>query len=85
MYSRIIGTGSYLPEKILTNFDLEKMVDTSDEWIRSRTGIQERHIAADDEATSDLALPRCAGRDRERRPRRRPTSTSCSSGRRRPI
>ncbi len=55
MYSRIIGTGSYLPEKILTNFDLEKMVDTSDEWIRSRTGIEERHIAADDEATSDLA------------------------------
>ena len=55
MYSRIIGTGSYLPEKILTNFDLEKMVDTSDEWIRSRTGIEERHIARDDEATSDLA------------------------------
>jgi 3-oxoacyl-[acyl-carrier-protein] synthase-3 len=55
MYSRIIGTGSYLPEKILTNFDLEKMVDTSDEWIRSRTGIEERHIASDDEATSDLA------------------------------
>jgi 3-oxoacyl-[acyl-carrier-protein] synthase III len=55
MYSRIIGTGSYLPEKILTNFDLEKMVDTSDEWIRSRTGIEERHIAGDDEATSDLA------------------------------
>jgi 3-oxoacyl-[acyl-carrier-protein] synthase-3 len=55
MYSRIIGTGSYLPEKILTNFDLEKMVDTSDEWIRSRTGIEERHIAGDHEATSDLA------------------------------
>ena len=55
MYSRIIGTGRYLPDKILTNFDLEKMVDTSDEWIRSRTGIEERHIAADDEATSDLA------------------------------
>jgi len=55
MYSRIIGTGSYLPEKILTNFDLEKMVDTSDEWIRSRTGIEQRHIAGDDEATSDLA------------------------------
>jgi 3-oxoacyl-[acyl-carrier-protein] synthase-3 len=55
MYSRIIGTGKYLPEKILTNFDLEKMVETSDEWIRTRTGIEHRHIAADDEATSDLA------------------------------
>ncbi|HZF31286.1 MAG TPA: beta-ketoacyl-ACP synthase III [Gammaproteobacteria bacterium] len=55
MYSRIAGTGKYLPQKILTNFDLEKMVDTSDEWIRSRTGIERRHIAADDEATSDLA------------------------------
>jgi len=55
MYSRIIGTGKYLPEKILTNADLEKMVDTTDEWIRTRTGIEHRHIAADDEATSDLA------------------------------
>ncbi|MEO8464435.1 MAG: beta-ketoacyl-ACP synthase III [Gammaproteobacteria bacterium] len=55
MYSRIIGTGKYLPEKILTNFELEKMVDTTDEWIRTRTGIENRHIAADDEATSDLA------------------------------
>ena len=54
-YSRITGTGSYLPEKILTNADLEKMVDTSDEWIRSRTGIEERHIAADGEYTVDLA------------------------------
>ncbi len=51
----IIGTGSYLPEKVLTNFDLEKMVDTSDEWIVSRTGIRERRIAAADEHTSDLA------------------------------
>jgi 3-oxoacyl-[acyl-carrier-protein] synthase-3 len=57
MNSRIIGTGSYLPEKILTNADLEKIVDTSDEWIRSRTGIRSRHIAADGELTSDLALP----------------------------
>jgi len=56
MYSRIIGTGSYLPGKVLTNFDLEKIVDTTDEWIVSRSGIHERHIAADDEATSDLAL-----------------------------
>jgi 3-oxoacyl-[acyl-carrier-protein] synthase-3 len=53
--SSIIGTGSYLPEKVLTNDDLSKMVDTSDEWITTRTGIKERHIAADDQATSDLA------------------------------
>lgn len=52
----ITGTGSYLPEKILTNHDLEKMVDTSDEWITQRTGIKERHIAADHEAASDLAI-----------------------------
>ncbi|MDR4517334.1 MAG: ketoacyl-ACP synthase III [Nitrosomonas sp.] len=55
MYSRIVGTGSYLPEKILTNHDLEKMVETSDEWIRSRTGITQRHIARDDQKASDLA------------------------------
>lgn len=54
-YSRIVGTGSYLPEKVLTNAALEKMVDTSDEWIRSRTGIEQRHIAADGEHTVDLA------------------------------
>jgi len=57
MNSRIIGTGSHLPEKVLTNADLEKIVDTSDEWIRSRTGICSRHIAAEGELTSDLALP----------------------------
>jgi 3-oxoacyl-[acyl-carrier-protein] synthase-3 len=57
MNSRIIGTGSHLPEKVLTNADLEKIVDTSDEWIRSRTGISSRHIAAEGELTSDLALP----------------------------
>jgi 3-oxoacyl-[acyl-carrier-protein] synthase-3 len=51
----ITGVGSYVPEKILTNADLEKMVDTSDEWITSRTGIKERHIAARDEFTSDMA------------------------------
>ena len=56
MYSRIIGTGGYLPEKILTNLDLESMVDTSDEWIQTRTGIKQRHIAAPDQTTSDLAL-----------------------------
>jgi len=55
MYSRIKGTGSYLPEKVLTNKDLEKMVDTTDEWIFERTGIKERHIAADNETTCDLA------------------------------
>ena len=55
-YSRVAGTGSYLPAKILTNADLEKMVDTTDEWIFDRTGIRQRHIAADDETTSDLAL-----------------------------
>jgi len=54
IYSRIAGTGSYLPEKVLTNADLEKMVETSDEWIQTRTGIRERHIAADDQTTSDL-------------------------------
>ncbi|RMG36485.1 MAG: ketoacyl-ACP synthase III [Gammaproteobacteria bacterium] len=53
--ARITGTGSYLPEKVLTNHDLEKMVATSDEWIRERTGIVKRHIAADDETTCDLA------------------------------
>lgn len=55
IHSRIIGTGSHLPEKILTNADLEKMVDTNDEWIRDRTGIERRHVAADGETTVDLA------------------------------
>jgi 3-oxoacyl-[acyl-carrier-protein] synthase-3 len=54
-YSRITGTGSYLPEKILTNADLERMVETTDDWIVARTGIRERHIAAEGEFTSDLA------------------------------
>ena len=52
----IIGTGSYVPERILTNNDLAKIVDTNDEWITTRTGIRERRIASDDEATSDLAF-----------------------------
>jgi len=56
IYSRITGTGSYLPAKVLTNRDLEQLVDTSDEWIYTRTGIRQRHIAADSENTSDLAL-----------------------------
>lgn len=51
----IIGTGSYVPEKVMTNADLEKIVETNDEWIASRTGIRERRIAAKDEATSDMA------------------------------
>src|SRR5258708_13116094 len=55
MYSRIAGTGSYLPTKVLTNRDLEKLVDTSDEWIRTRTGISQRHVAAEGETTTDLA------------------------------
>ncbi len=53
-YARITGTGSYLPEKVLTNADLEKMVDTSDEWISERTGIRKRHIAGEGETTCDL-------------------------------
>lgn len=55
IYAKITGTGSYLPEMLLTNKALETMVDTTDEWIFSRTGIRERHIAADNENTSDLA------------------------------
>ena len=55
-YSRIVGTGSYLPAKVLTNQDLERMVETTDEWIYTRTGIRQRHIAADGENASDLAL-----------------------------
>ena len=54
--SRISGTGSYLPEKVLTNYDLEKLVETNHDWIVERTGIVQRHIAADGEYTSDLAL-----------------------------
>jgi len=55
IFSRIAGTGSYLPERVLTNFDLEKMFDTSDQWIRERTGIVRRHIAAPGQTTVDLA------------------------------
>ncbi len=55
-FARIIGTGGYLPERVMTNAELEKMVDTSDEWIVTRTGIRQRHIAADNQNTSDLAL-----------------------------
>ena len=55
MYSTIAGTGSYLPEKIMTNADMEKIVATTDEWIQSRTGIKQRHVAAEGETTTDLA------------------------------
>lgn len=56
MYSIITGTGRYLPERILTNFDLEKMVDTTDEWIRTRSGIERRHLSAEGQTTSDLCV-----------------------------
>ena len=59
IYSRIAGTGSHLPEKIVTNHDLEKVMDTNDQWIRERTGICERRMVADDEATSDIAEIAC--------------------------
>jgi 3-oxoacyl-[acyl-carrier-protein] synthase-3 len=55
VYARITGTGGYLPENVVTNKDLEKIVETSDQWIRERTGIEQRHIARDDETTVDLA------------------------------
>lgn len=55
-FARIAGTGGYLPERVMTNKELEDMVDTSDEWIRERSGIKRRHIAADDEKTSDMGL-----------------------------
>jgi len=54
-FSRIVGTGSYLPERILTNADLEKMVETTDQWIQERTGIRERHIVAENETTCDMS------------------------------
>jgi 3-oxoacyl-[acyl-carrier-protein] synthase-3 len=54
-FSQIIGSGSYLPDRVLTNQDLEKMLDTTDEWITTRTGIKQRHIIADDQVTSDMA------------------------------
>ncbi|HEU0225037.1 MAG TPA: 3-oxoacyl-ACP synthase, partial [Steroidobacteraceae bacterium] len=54
-YSRVAGTGSYLPERVLSNAELERMVETTDEWIRTRTGIERRHIAGPDESSSSLA------------------------------
>ena len=55
-YSRISGTGRYLPDKVLTNFDLEEMVDTTDEWIRTRTGVERRHCVEPDQTTSDMCV-----------------------------
>lgn len=60
IYSKITGTGSYLPAKTVTNYDLEKTVDTTHDWIISRTGISERHMAAENEMSSDLALKACS-------------------------
>lgn len=59
-YSRIIGTGRYLPERVMTNFDFEKIVDTSDEWIRTRTGVERRHVVAPDQTTSDMCVESAA-------------------------
>src|SRR5579862_9630492 len=56
MHSRVAGTGGYLPAQVVTNADLERRIETSDAWVQSRTGIRQRHVAADDECTSDLAL-----------------------------
>jgi len=56
IYTKIAGTGRYLPERILTNFDLEQMVDTTDEWIRTRTGVERRHAVAKDQTTSDMCV-----------------------------
>ena len=55
-YSRIVGTGRYLPERIMTNADLEKIVDTNDEWIRTRTGVERRHVCAPDQTTSEMCI-----------------------------
>ena len=55
-YSRIVGTGRYLPERIMTNADLEKIVDTTDEWIRTRTGVERRHVVEPEQTTSDMCV-----------------------------
>jgi 3-oxoacyl-[acyl-carrier-protein] synthase-3 len=55
-YSRIVGTGRYLPERVMTNFDLEKIVDTTDEWIKTRTGVERRHVVEPDQTTSDMCV-----------------------------
>ena len=68
----ITGVGSYVPAKILSNADLEKMVETSDEWITSRTGIKQRRLAAKDEFTSDMAVKAAGARDEDGWHHRRP-------------
>src|SRR5210317_366012 len=55
-FSRIVGTGRYLPERIMTNADLEKIVDTSDEWIRTRTGVERRHVCDPEQTTSEMCI-----------------------------
>jgi len=55
-YTRIVGTGRYLPERVMTNFEMEKIVDTTDEWIRTRTGVERRHVVAEDQTTSDMCV-----------------------------
>ena len=72
---RIAGVGHYAPAKVLTNADLEKILDTSDEWITTRTGMKRRHVAAPDEATSDLAL--AAAKDALSRASRKPSDIDC--------
>lgn len=59
-YSRIAGMGRYLPERVMTNFDLEKIVDTTDEWIRTRTGVERRHVVEEDQTTSDMCVKSAA-------------------------
>ena len=71
----ITGLGCHVPERVVTNDELATMVDTNDEWIRERTGIRERRIAADDEALTDIALPACLPRARDGRCRGRDRST----------
>ena len=75
MAARIVGVGKYLPAKVLTNADLERMVETSDEWIVDRTGIRERRIAADDEIDRHHGRRGRAHGPRDRRPAARTTST----------
>ena len=73
--SLILGTGRYAPARVLTNAELEKMVDTSDAWISERTGIRERRIAADGELTSDMASAAARRRSRAAKACARPIST----------
>ena len=67
IYSKILSTGSYLPQQVMTNHDFAERMDTSDEWIRTRTGIEQRHIAAANESSTDLAYYAATTRSEERR------------------